>query len=152
MATKSDLTADLRTAQALESRVDPVETQANSARALAEANQKRLEVAEQNAQQLSGQVEELSAVADAAKAAAQNAQSSADQARSDATVANQRINALDDYEVFKTITVLFKPGSAVLSAEAKADIDQAIIEAKTASLKGWSLRFRAMPMQRAHQR
>lgn len=128
---------DLRIAQALESRVDPVETQANSARALAEANQKRLDVVEENARQLSGQIDELSAVANTAIAAAQNAQASADQARSEATVANRRINALDEYEVFKTVTVLFKPGSAELSAEAKADIDELIIMAQVANLKGW---------------
>ena len=64
---------DLRIAQALKSRVDPVEAQANSARALAEADQKRLDVAEENARRLSGQVDELSAVANTARAAAQNA-------------------------------------------------------------------------------
>jgi len=128
---------DLRTAQALESRVDPVETQANSARALAEANQKRLDVVEENAQRLSGQVDELSAVAATARSAAQNAQTSADQARSEANTANQRINSLDDYDVFKTVTVFFEPGSAELSAEAKANIDQAIIETHGANVKGW---------------
>jgi outer membrane protein OmpA-like peptidoglycan-associated protein len=128
---------DLRTAQALESRVDPVETQANSARALADANQKRLDVVEENAQRLSGQVDELSAVATAARSAAQNAQNSADQARSEANTANQRINSLDDYEVFKTVTVFFEPGSAELSAEAKANIDVAIIETQGANVKGW---------------
>ena len=128
---------DLRTAQALESRVDPVETQANSARSLAEANQKRLDVVEENAQRLSGQVDELSAVANAARSSAQNAQTSADQARSEANTANQRINSLDDYEVFKTVTVFFESGSAELSAEAKANIDQAIIETQGANVKGW---------------
>src|SRR6476660_7989645 len=57
---------DLRTAQALESRVDPVETLANSTQALAKNNQQRIGEAEQNAQRLSGQVEELGSVANAA--------------------------------------------------------------------------------------
>src|SRR5262245_56996189 len=71
---------DLRTAQALESSVEPVETVATSAQNLAEnnsqridVNDKRLDQAEQNAQRLSGQVEELSSVANAAVSAAQKA-------------------------------------------------------------------------------
>jgi len=106
---------DLRTAQALESRVDPVETLANSTQALAENNQQRIGEAEQNAQRISGQVEELSTVANTAVAAANNAQSTADQAESDATTANARINVLDDYDVLAIIAVHFKNGSARLS-------------------------------------
>jgi hypothetical protein len=82
---------DLRTAQALESRVDPVETQANATQALAESNQQRISDAEQNAQRLAGQVDELSSVANAARADAAKAQTSADQAQSDANTANQRL-------------------------------------------------------------
>ena len=77
------------------------------------------------------------AVFAAARSAAQNAQTSADQARSEANTANQRINSLDDYEVFKTVTVFFQAGSAELSAGAKANIDQAIIETQGANVKGW---------------
>ena len=114
---------DLRTAQALESRVDPVENLAKSTQALAENNQQRIGEAEQNAQRISGQVEELSSVANTAVAAAKNAQSTADQAESDATTANARINVLDDYDVLATIAVHFKNGSSRLSTQAKAEID-----------------------------
>jgi outer membrane protein OmpA-like peptidoglycan-associated protein len=127
---------DLRTAQALESRVDPVETLANSTQALAESNQQRISQAEQNAQQLSGQVEELSSVANSAVAAAKNAQSTADQAESDATTANARINVLGDYEVLTTIAVHFKNGSARLSPDAKAEIDAAA-DTVSENLNGW---------------
>lgn len=127
---------DLRTAQALESRVDPVETLANSTQALAENNQQRIGEAEQNAQRISGQVEELSSVANTAVAAAKNAQSTADQAESDATTANARINALDDYEVLATIAVHFKNGSARLSSAAKAEID-AVASTVSENLNGW---------------
>jgi len=71
---------DLRTAEALESRVDPVEKQANSAQVLAENNQVRIDGAEQrvdqaetNARRLSGQVDELSTVANTALSSAKNA-------------------------------------------------------------------------------
>src|ERR1051325_356414 len=128
---------DLRTAQALESRVDPVETQANATQALAESNQQRINESEENAKRLAGQVDELSSVANAARAAAAKAQTSADQAQSDANTANQRINGLDDYTVFKTVTVLFKSGSAVLTPEAQQEIDQAAATIQGENLKGW---------------
>ncbi len=121
---------DLRTAQALESRVDPVET-------LAESNQQRIDADEQNAQQLAGQIDEVSSVANSAVVAANNAQATADQAQSDADTANRRINGLDDYEVFKTLTVHFRLGSAVLSPAAKEEIDEAAASVRSESLKGW---------------
>jgi OOP family OmpA-OmpF porin len=127
---------DLRTAQALESRVDPVENLAKSTQALAESNQQRISQAEQNEQTLSGQVEEVSGVANAATAAAANAQSTADQAESDATTANARINVLDDYAVLATIAVHFKNGSARLSPQAKAEIDAAA-DTVSKNLNGW---------------
>jgi outer membrane protein OmpA-like peptidoglycan-associated protein len=127
---------DLRTAQALESRVDPVENLAKSTQALAENNQQRIGEAEQNAQRISGQVEELSSVANTAAAAATNAQSTADQAELDATTANARINVLDDYAVLATIAVHFKNGSARLSPAAKAEID-AVADIVSENLNGW---------------
>src|SRR5678815_385035 len=98
---------DFRTAQALESRVEPVETIATSTRLLAESNEQRITEAEQNAEKLSGQVAELSAVAADANDAAHRAQASADRAQSDANAANERINAMDDYELLETFTVHF---------------------------------------------
>ena len=127
---------DLRTAQALESRVDPVENLAKSTQALAENNQQRIGEAEQNAQRISGQVEELSSVANTAVAAAKNAQSTADQAESDATTANARINVLDDYDVLATIPVHFKNGSARLSPQAQEEID-AVADTVSGNLNGW---------------
>ncbi len=127
---------DLRTAEALESRVDPVENLANSTQALAENNQQRISQAEQNAQRLSAQVEELSSVANVAVAVAVNAQSTADQAEADATTANARINVLDDYEVLATIAVHFKNGSARLSPQAQAEID-GVANTVSENLNGW---------------
>jgi outer membrane protein OmpA-like peptidoglycan-associated protein len=128
---------DFRTAQALESRVDPVETLATSTKVLAESNQERITVAEQNAERLSGQVDELSALAAAANDAAGRAQASADRAQAGANNASDRINALDDYELLQTFTVHFRSGSAVLSPEAKAEIDAAATKVQSDNLKGW---------------
>ena len=135
---------DFRTAQALEARVDPVETMATSTKVLAEANEQRITSAEQNAERLSGQVTELSAVAAAAndaagraQASADRAQASADRAQADANNASDRINAMDDYELLETFAVHFRSGSAVLSAAAKAQIDAAASKVQSDNLKGW---------------
>jgi OmpA-OmpF porin, OOP family len=128
---------DLRTAQALDARVDPVETLTVSTRALAEDNRVRIDEAEQNAQRLAGQLDELSGVANGAVVAAEKAQATADNAQADASNANERINGLDDYEVVKSVTVHFKTGSAVLSPAAKAAIDEAAAGVEVEKLRGW---------------
>ena len=130
---------DLLTAQALESRVSPVESQANSTQTLAESNEKRIAAADENAQRLAGQVEELSGIAAAAQTAAKNAQVSADQAQLTADTANERITALDDYAVFRTITVQFRAGSASLSRKAKEEIDEAVNDLSGGSFKGFAI-------------
>ena len=128
---------DLRTAQALEARVDPVENMASETKALAEANQKRIDDVERNAQKLSGQIDELSAIAAQNRQATEVAQASADQAQKDAKLANQRINGLDDYDVVQTLAVHFRSGSAELTAQAKEQIDDAAAKLRSESLKGW---------------
>lgn len=127
---------DLRIAEALESRVEPVENLANSTQTFAENNQQRIGQAEENAQRLSGQVEEVGSVANAATSAAKKAQSTADEAESDAMEAHERINALDDYKVFKIIAVHFKPGSARLTPRAKEELDVMAILVRE-NLQGW---------------
>src|SRR6185295_1807877 len=98
---------DLKTAEALELRVEPVENLAKSTQALAENNQTRIGEAEQNERRLSGQIDELGTVANASLSAARSAQATADQAESDATTANERISSLDDYNVLSKTTVHF---------------------------------------------
>jgi OmpA-OmpF porin, OOP family len=135
---------DLNTAQALEVRVDPVENMAVQTKVLAEANQQRIDEAEENARKMSGQIDELTAVAAAAGDAAKRAQVTADQAQATgnraqaaANLANQRIDGLDDYDVVNTLTVHFRPGSAVLSAAAKEQIELVARAVQLEDLKGW---------------
>ena len=128
---------DLRTAQALEARVEPVETMATDTKTLAEANQRRIEEAEQNAQKLSGQIDELSAIASANREATKVAQATADQAGRDAKLANQRINGLDDYDVVQSLSVHFRSGSAELTDLAKEEIDEAAAKLRNENMKGW---------------
>ncbi len=114
---------NLLTAQSIDSRVTPAE--------------ERLTAAEQNAQRVSGQIDELMAISNAAKGGAKAAQDTADAAVAGVNATNKRISDLDDYVVQSTATVNFKVGSAVLSPEAKASLDQ--IATASASLKGYTI-------------
>lgn len=114
---------DLKVAQSIDSRVSPAED--------------RLSQAEENAQRLSGQIDELVAVSNAARGGAKAAQDSADAAIAGVNATNQRISALDDYVVQSTATVNFTSGSAVLSPEGKAQLDQIAQQALT--LRGYSI-------------
>jgi len=119
---------DLMVARTVESRVTPVEGRVGEA-------ETRLSQAEQNAQRLSGQIEELNAISNAARGGAKAAQETADTAIAGVNATNQRISTLvsglDEYEAKKTATVNFKVGSAVLSPEAKATLDEVANQAKT---------------------
>jgi outer membrane protein OmpA-like peptidoglycan-associated protein len=90
---------------------------------------------EQNAQRLSGQMDELAAVANTAKGGAKAAQETADSAVAGVTATNDRISALDDYVPQSVLAVNFKTGSAVLSADSKAKLDE--IATKALNSKGY---------------
>lgn len=122
---------DLRVAQALQAGINPVEQQLKEA-------ETRLGQAEQNQQRLSGQVEELSAISNAARGGAKAAQEtadtavkSADEAKAGVRTTNDRITALDDFDVKEDTIVNFRVGSAVLSKEAKEHLDKLAEGAKT---------------------
>jgi OmpA-OmpF porin, OOP family len=128
---------EFRVATSLESRVNPVEGRVGETETRVTQTETRMTQAEQNAQRLSGQIEELSAVANTASGGAKAAQETADKAMNAANNANERINvandrisSLDDYEARQTITINFKQGSAVLSKEAKAALDEIANQAK----------------------
>jgi outer membrane protein OmpA-like peptidoglycan-associated protein len=112
-----------RVAVSVESQVVPVENRVGQA-------ETRLTEAEQNAQRLSGQVEELTQVANLAKGGAAAAQETAEVAVEGVNRTNERITSLDDYEEKRTATVNFRVGSAVLSPQAKAMLDEIATQAK----------------------
>lgn len=122
----------LQTAGVVESRVVPVEDRVGSA-------ETRLGASEDNAKRLSGQIDELNTVANAAQSGAKAAQDSADRAMAGVNTTNERmtslftglITGLDDYQAAQSVSVLFKVGSAVLTPEAKAALDQIANLAKT---------------------
>jgi len=115
--------SNMMTAQSIDARVGPAE--------------ERLTAAEQNAQRVSGQIDELMAISNAAKGGAKAAQDTADAAVAGVNATNKRISDLDDYVVQTTATVNFKVGSAMLSSEGKASLDQVATTAMT--LKGYSI-------------
>jgi len=115
--------SNLMTAQSIDARVAPAE--------------ERLTAAEQNAERVSGQIDELMAISNAAKGGAKAAQDTADAAVAGVNATNKRISDLDDYVVQSTATVNFKVGSAVLSPEGKASLDQ--VATAAATLKGYSI-------------
>jgi outer membrane protein OmpA-like peptidoglycan-associated protein len=92
---------------------------------------------EQNAQRLSGQLEELAAVANTAKGGARAAQETADSAVAGVNSTNERISALDDYEPQTVLSINFRSSSAILSADAKTQLDD--VATKALNAKGYVL-------------
>ncbi|MET0623239.1 MAG: OmpA family protein [Pyrinomonadaceae bacterium] len=122
--------SDLRTARTVEANVTPVENRVGEA-------ESRIGQVEQNSQRLSGQLDELAAVSNAARGGAKAAQETADMAVSGVNATNERISALDDYQVQNNTSIMFRVGSAVLSRDAKAQLDQVAQQALQA--KGYVL-------------
>lgn len=122
--------SDLRVARAVESRAAPLEDRATT-------TESKLSQVEQNAQRLSGQLEELSAVANTAKGGARAAQDTADSAVAGVNATNERISALDDYTPQTVLAVNFRPSSAILSKEAKTQLDE--VATKALNSRGYVL-------------
>ena len=121
---------DLRMAQALQATVDPVEE-------LAESNQQRITVTEQNAEKMAGQIDENTALATAAQATATRARVTSDSALKSATMANNRISELGLFDTVKVIIVYFESGSADLLQEARATMDREATWSMVQNTKGW---------------
>jgi outer membrane protein OmpA-like peptidoglycan-associated protein len=83
----------------------------------------RVTPVEENQQRIAGQMDELYAVAA--------------EARTEATAANERINNLDEVDVQETVAVTFRVNSAVLSPEAKQQLDD--FAAKATNAKAYTI-------------
>ncbi len=124
---------DLLVGRAVESTVVPVEQRVETAEG-------RLGQAEDNAKRMSGQLQELNVVSNAARGGAKAAQETADAAVSGVNATNERITAVDDYEVRKNEMINFKVNSATLTADSKAKLDE--IANATKSEKGYVIEVR----------
>ncbi len=78
---------------------------------------------EENQQRITGQMDELYAIAA--------------EARQQVTAVNNRVDALDDYDVKENVAVTFRVNSAVLSPEAKSQLDE--FAAKVANAKAYTI-------------
>lgn len=78
---------------------------------------------EENQQRMAGQMDELYAVAA--------------EARAEVKAVNERVSSLDDYDVQETTAVTFRVNSAVLSPEAKQQLDE--LAAKTTGAKAFMI-------------
>jgi len=78
---------------------------------------------EANQERMSGQMDELYAVAA--------------EARAEVKAVNDRVSALDDYDVQETVAVTFRTNSATLSPEAKRTLDE--LAAKTVNAKAFMI-------------
>jgi outer membrane protein OmpA-like peptidoglycan-associated protein len=121
---------DLRTAQSIEVRVDPVENRVGTA-------ETRIDTVEQNATRMSGQLDELAAVSNAARGGAVAAMETAESAIRGVNETNDRISSLDDFTAQSTLNINFKNRSAVLTPEAKEQLDQLATQANSA--KGYMI-------------
>ena len=83
----------------------------------------RVNPVEANQERISGQMDELYAIAA--------------EARKTVTVVNERVSALDDYDVKETVAVNFRVNSAVLSPEAKQQLDT--LAEKALAAKGYMI-------------
>lgn len=108
---------DFRYARTIDTRVNPVENRVGTA-------ETRISQVEQNSQRLSGQLDELVAISNAARGGAKAAQATADAAVAGVNATNQRISQLDEYDEQSVTSILFRTGSAALSAEAKQQLDE----------------------------
>jgi len=78
----------------------------------------RVTPVEENQQRIAGQMDELYAIAA--------------EARQQVTAVNERVSALDDYDVKENVAVTFRVNSAVLSPEAKQQLDDFATKATSA--------------------
>ena len=83
----------------------------------------RVSPVEANMERVAGQMDELYAIAA--------------EARTEVKAVNERVSALDDYDVQETVAVTFRVNSAVLSPEAKTSLDE--LAAKTTSAKAFMI-------------
>ena len=89
----------------------------------AQTTDARVSPVEANQERMAGQMDELYAVAA--------------EARAEVKAVNERVSALDDYDVQETVAVTFRTNSAVLSPEAKQQLDE--LAAKTTNAKAFMI-------------
>lgn len=119
---------DLQVAMTIEARVAALEERTSSV-------ETKVSEVEGNSQRISGQLDELAAVSNAARGGGKAAQATADAAVVGVNATNDRMTAVDDYMADKVITISFPVNSAVITDQAKAQLQT--LASELSQLKGY---------------
>lgn len=115
---------DLETARSIASSLVPVERQIEAANRQITQVEKRLQESETRTEQLTGELEDMGEGLRKTREDLGETRHSVDQALTGVEKANNRITALDDYEVAQTLTVHFQASSSSLSDEATRSLKE----------------------------
>jgi outer membrane protein OmpA-like peptidoglycan-associated protein len=119
---------DLRVAMTIEARVAALEERTSDV-------ENKVSQVEGSSQRVAGQLEELAAVSNAARGGGKAAQATADAAVAGVNATNDRMTAVDDYTVVRVITISFPVNSAVITDQAKGQLQA--LGSELSQLKGY---------------
>jgi outer membrane protein OmpA-like peptidoglycan-associated protein len=120
----------MRASRQIDTRVSPLEARAGSLEGRAGTLEGRAGQLENRAGTIEGRQNDLDASEKQTQQKVGEVKSEADQANQGVTTVNTRVTSLDNYDSKYAATVYFKTGSAVLSAQAKQDLDDVAQKAK----------------------
>lgn len=125
----------LKAAMAVDARAIPIEKEQDRMAGQLDETTIVATTAVKNAKAAQDSADKAQMSADQAQATADTAKSDAAQAQRTALGAHEKIAAIDDFQAVEELTVTFKAGSAVLTKDSKAKLDE--FAAKTGSAKGF---------------
>jgi OOP family OmpA-OmpF porin len=120
----------MRASRQIDTRVSPLEARAGSLEGRAGTLEGRAGQLENRAGTIEGRQNDLDATEKQTQAKVGDVKTEADQANQGVTTVNSRVTNLDNYDSKYAATVYFKTGSAVLTAQAKQDLDDVATKAK----------------------
>jgi outer membrane protein OmpA-like peptidoglycan-associated protein len=133
--------SDFRSLTQVDARVAPIEAEQEFMGVKLDETSLLADSASKEAKAAQGSADRAQGSADRAQNTADLAKSEAGTAHNYAVLANERIVALDDYEVADALMVNFKVNSAVLSTEAKAKLNE--FAEKSGGVKGYIIEISA---------
>jgi outer membrane protein OmpA-like peptidoglycan-associated protein len=119
----------MRASRQIDARVSPLEGRTGSLEGRTGQLEGRANTLDSRTGALEGQEKTLEATEKQTLTQVGQAQSAADQANQGVNTVNGRVTNLDNYSPKETATVYFKVGSAVLSPQAKSDLDNLAMQA-----------------------
>lgn len=120
----------MKASRQIDARVSPLEARTNGLEGQQTALAGRTGTLENRAGQIEGRQSELENTEKQTQQQVQVAKTTADQANQGVNDVNNRVGNLDNYSPKETATVYFRSGSAVLTPQAKQDLDNLAQQAK----------------------